>query len=249
MTELFGPARCMMGGVGLELRRARKPFERAAQFSKTAVPRNDGSRRLEPLRPALSTKKAPREGPGMGAAGLRPIGGLLLRSGSFRDPKQERPRSIASLRRRFQGAGARMPAQATRRAKRRLPTCSTRPSSSAARHVEAVARRRASPSSFTPPCPSSRRASLLEIAEGAGDQRRQVDLRRRRRLPARCSPRRTSGISSGTSRCTCTRSKCGLGGLAPPPSSWKRSTSRRASARFASTGAAPAGCSSPSSSS
>jgi hypothetical protein len=48
MTELFGPARCMLGGVGLEFEElSREPFERAAQFSKTAVPRNDGPRRLE----------------------------------------------------------------------------------------------------------------------------------------------------------------------------------------------------------
>jgi hypothetical protein len=73
-------------------RTPRAPSSRAAQFSKTAV-RNDGPRRL--AAPPQNTKKAPLGGAqmlgGRSAGRWRaPLGGC-----SFRDPKQERPRSIA----------------------------------------------------------------------------------------------------------------------------------------------------------
>jgi hypothetical protein len=68
------------------------PSLRAAQFSKTIR----RGRRVSPPPPsARFTKKAPRS---RGPAMTRPRGGrsgLLLRGGSLRDPKQERPRSIA----------------------------------------------------------------------------------------------------------------------------------------------------------
>jgi hypothetical protein len=71
--------------------------------------------------------------------------GLLLRGGSLRDPKQERPRSIAPDRPPVQE-----PTLPVRRRKRRLPTCRTFPLSSAAGRSRRSPSS-ASPSSFTAP--------------------------------------------------------------------------------------------------
>src|SRR5262249_61859522 len=74
------------------------PSSRAAQFSKTTR-RADGSRRLAAH--ASLTKKAPQRGARDAPADLSADVGLLLRGCSFRDPKQERPRSIATDRRKM----------------------------------------------------------------------------------------------------------------------------------------------------
>src|SRR5687767_7719168 len=96
MTELFGPAQVHdragsgSSNEGVIPRYALLSFQRPCRQKRRVSP---------PRRPAWNTKKAPRRGarlwerPGPGRSGL------LLRGCSLRDPKQERPRSIARLRR------------------------------------------------------------------------------------------------------------------------------------------------------
>ena len=88
--------------------------------------------------------------------------------------------------------------QSSRR-KRRLPSCSTRPSSSAAGRSRSAT---GTPSSCTPPCPSVRRASERDPPNALGDQLRQVDT-----APF-AEAGTTRGCPSGSSRATNTRSKC-----------------------------------------
>ena len=91
-----------------------------------------------------------------------------------------------------------------------------------------------SPSSLTPPCSSRRRASLRADPEGVGHQHA-AGGRARRPSPA-YGPRSTSSISSGACVLDEEAVEVLLGRGAPRPSSWKRSTIRRPSARFASFG-------------
>jgi hypothetical protein len=103
-------------------------------------------RRVSPPPPsARFTKKAPRSR-GPDTLGRRcGRSGLLLRGGSLRDPKQERPGSIARDRTVVQESE--LP---VRRRKRLFPTCRTFPLSSPAGRSSRSASS-ASPSSFTAP--------------------------------------------------------------------------------------------------
>ena len=117
-----------------------------------------------------------------------------------------------------------------RRPKRRFPTCSTRPSRRAGRCRGR--RRDGSPSSLTPPCSIRRRASLRlrpkASAISAGMWTSPAVL-------ARYGVSSTSLMSSGRLAWTKRRSKRSSA-ASRRPASWKRSTIRRARARFASLG-------------
>ena len=121
------------------------------------------------------------------------------------------------------------PFSARSRRKCRLPSCSTRPSSSPAGDVERRPPPSVSPSSFTPPCASVRRASDRDRAERLGDHRREVHGRR----PAATT--RLLDLRRAASCATNTRSKAASASAAAAVAV-ERATSARASARLASRG-------------
>ena len=100
------------------------------------------------------------------------------------------------------------------------------------RQVERRRRRPPRRRACTPPCSISRRASLELIPKCVGDQRRQVD--RAVVGPARLDDR--SAIVLGHLAAHVDAGRSAPRPPRPPPSPWKRSTSRRASSRLASPG-------------
>ena len=220
----------MMGGGRARVTRDGCPSSRAAQFSKTT---RRGRRVSSPPPSARVTKKAPRwRGPER-CGRDRGRSGLLLRGGSLRDPKQERPGSIARDRPHVQEPAAPVEADEAplpdlQHAARRAP----RPAGPVARPSSA------SPSSFTPPwraagaprCVLTSRRRRRSARAGApppfpGRHRLRARDELRNVLRAPRAPRgRVSKWASAAS-------------AAAAP--WNRSTIRRASSRFASAGCPP----------